>query len=85
MNDYIIALEREHLLKIGFKTTDDCLVFEYTNKYNTIYRMIYEGYAWVLYQLHGVEAVCIQDFRDKDEFTLFFKTLSRNSLSDYHE
>ncbi len=83
MKDYNIALESEHLLEVGFKATEDCLVYEAVNSYNTIYRIIFEGYAWVLYLIWDGVDVPIQDFRDKDEFTLFFETLSRDSLSDH--
>ena len=73
----------EHLLELGFEKTADSLIFDYTNKYGTTYRIIYEGYAWVLYQEACDDEICIQDFRNQKEFTTFFKILSRNSLSDY--
>lgn len=76
MKDYTTALENEHLKELGFRETNDCLIFDYINDY----RMIYEGYAWVLYKLNGEVEHFIQDFRDKDEFTTFFKILSRENL-----
>lgn len=77
MTDYKIALENEHLIELGFRETEDCLIFDYIEDY----RIIYEGYAWVLYRLAGDVEYFIQDFRDKDEFVGFFKVLTRESLN----
>lgn len=76
MKDYITALENEHLIELGFRETEDCLIFDYIEAY----RIIYEGYAWVLYRLNGDTEHFIQDFRDSDEFIGFFKVLTRESL-----
>lgn len=77
MRDYKTALENEHLIELGFRETEDCLIFDYIEDY----RIIYEGYAWVLYRLAGDVEYFIQDFRDKDEFVGFFKVLTRESLN----
>jgi len=76
MRDYKIALENEDLIELGFRETEDCLIFDYIEDY----RIIYKGYAWVLYKLTGDIENFIQDFRDRDEFVGFFKVLSRESL-----
>lgn len=79
MNDYTTALETNHLIELEFRESLDRLTFDFRDEY----RMIYEGYAWVLYKLHGDKELYIQDFRDKDEFTIFFKVLSRDSLYNF--
>jgi len=76
------VLEEEHLLKLGFQKTDDCLSFSIKDNYGEEYIVNNEGYDWVLYKIHQDKRVPIQDFRDKTEFIKFFKILYRDSVMD---
>jgi hypothetical protein len=75
-------IDEKLLHKLGFKETDDNLIREYTNSYKTVYRLIFEGYAYVLYIIHNGEEVPVQDFQLAEEFEIFFKILSRDSIMD---
>lgn len=75
--NYIIAIESEHLKKLGFSETEDSLRLT-----SGRYEMYYEGYAWSLCLNTDIGEYFIQDFRCLVEFNLFWNIISGENIFD---
>ncbi len=81
-NDRGRFLDSDFLISIGFIDVGD-LTMEYEGLYGWVYKMIYEGYAYVLYMVYERELVPLQDFQHEKEFETFWEILIRKSENDY--
>ena len=75
-------LETDFLISIGFVEIDS-LMMEYEGLYGWVFRIHYEGYAFVLYKVYARELVPLQDFQYEKEFETFWDILIRKSESDH--